>query len=69
MCMRSIVLGRFYAAYNGSLLSKFQDNLSVPSSRVKRSKQLKQHSINTTERVKIVEAYNMYRRNKKLVQN
>jgi len=69
MNMRSTLLVRFYAAYNGSLLLKFRENLSVPSSRVKQSKQLKQLSINTTERVEIVKSYNMYRRNKKLVQN
>jgi len=69
MYMRSTLFGRFYATYNGSLLSKFRDNLSVPSSRVKKSKQLKQHSMNTKERVEIVEAYSTYRRNKKLVQN
>jgi hypothetical protein len=31
-------LSRFYAAWNGSSIPTFQDNLLIPSSRVKQSK-------------------------------
>lgn len=69
MYTRSANFGDFMQLITVVLLPKFQDNLSLASSRVKQSKQLKHHSLNTTDKVEIVEAYNTYRRDKKLTKN